>query len=221
MISNRRAPSHNDLRLLGRVEFKPARADRHARLHRGLDRVVERRLPRHQVLRLDGNILLHARIRDALPCARVRGERAAEPVVPARHAAQRSRRSRRGAAERVRERLVLRLAGGRRGRGRGQVRPFQVRGGEVLRGASAARAQVGAGADLDAATHRGRKVLDGFGDLGRVVVRLGFVHSRDPARGDQRRGGCAGRGCALQERDMDVSESVDARLEVLVLCAAR
>jgi hypothetical protein len=115
---------------------------------------------------------------------------------------------------------VLRLSGGRRGRGRGQVRPLQVSGSEVLSGASAARAQVGAWADLNAATHSGGKVLDRLGDLRRVVVRLRLVHPRDPARNDQRCSGCSGRGCALQKRDMNVAESVDARLEVLVLCVA-
>lgn len=191
------------LHLLRGVELEPAPTDCLAGLHRDGDARREGGLPGLQELRADRVVLLHPRVGDLLPCARVRAEGGAELVLAADGARLESLRGgRRGAADRVREGLVL-GGGRRRGRGRGRGPALEVLGGEVGEPLADGRAELG----------------DGLLDLRRVVVRLALVYFRYSVWGRS----CGGRrararGDVLQERVVDLAEVVDPRLEVLVLC---
>lgn len=118
-------------RLLSSIQLQPTNPHRLPRLQRNINARIQRLLPRRQEPRLNSLILHHPRLRDLLPRRRILAHRLRELVVlSAWGALERRSGVRRGAAEGVRERLVL-VGDGRGGRGRGEVGAFEVGGGEV------------------------------------------------------------------------------------------
>lgn len=119
------------IRLLRSVKLKPARANRLTCFHGDGNGCRESNLPGRKELRFDCGILLDTGVGNLLPCRGIASKRLAELVVlGAGRGLEGRRRLRRGAANRVRERLVL-LRGRCRGLRRRKVRALEVCCGEV------------------------------------------------------------------------------------------
>ncbi len=118
-------------RLLSSIQLQPTNPHRLPRLQRNINARIQRLLPGRQEPRLNSLILHHPRLRDLLPRRRILAHRLRELVVlSAWGALEGGSGVGRGAAEGVRERLVL-VGDGGGGRGRREVGAFEVGGGEV------------------------------------------------------------------------------------------
>jgi hypothetical protein len=193
------------LRLFGRIEFESAGTNGLTGLHGDGDRGRQRRLPREEVLPLDRIVLLDARASDGLPDASIQAERPSELILIAPWGIVQHRGSVGGStAERMGERLVLRSHGGD-GVRRREVRALEVGG-----------CKVG-----DAVADGGGELGDGLLNLGGVVVGLGLVRLGDPGCERVRYEGYARAAASLEQREMGLTQRVDAGLEVFVLCFER
>jgi len=161
-------------RLLGRIEFKPAQLDSIPSLHRDSNTLIQRRLPRMQVIIRNRIILLDPRSGDAIPSLRVERQRLSKPIGPSSSddalacatccGCDIVRSCMRSTRKRMWQRLhrVKRWSGGR-GRDR------EIGALEVVRSEG-----------CDVVPYRARQLRDRFLHLRRIVVRVVGVDLGNP-----------------------------------------
>jgi len=197
-------------RLLGRIKFEPTKLDSIPRLHRNRNALIQRRLPRVQIVIRNRIVLLNPRSRDAIPTFRIKRQRLSKPICTSSSddslagAACRGgnivRSSMRSAGKRMWQRLHC-----MKRRRAGRCRDREIGALEVVRSERG-----------DVVPYRARQLRDGFLHLRRIIVRVVGVDLGDPMYTSISTLEMPMYLTILEESDMRVAKGVNTGFKVLV-----